>query len=209
MHPFLTKLGVCAAVQLFFQDSYKTDRKGNLLFSYGDQTEYFGPGLHRVPRSEKLWICGNDNFALIREVFVCSSAMEGIAFLALNQHLYPRMDNLLFLATGTLPCAAQFRWIRNNLKRKEFSLVFARDLLGRVCDIKIAAGIRDRPVCLSVLPGSLLGIRYLGRCYSFREDQLTLNTFKRASGFSPDIRTPKPRRTCDSYLDLLSSGFDR
>ncbi|EHQ26483.1 hypothetical protein Mucpa_2353 [Mucilaginibacter paludis DSM 18603] len=193
MHPFLTRLGVSAEIQAFFQESCMVDVKGNLLFSYGDSTETYGLAFHRVPASGGIWLAGNSDYNLIRQVFVCRSAMDAIAFLSLNYKAFPDFDQLFFVATGLRPCRAQLDWIVANFPHRKIGLLFGNDLLDKITDLKVAAGLHS--LFLSVtLSGDTVNVRFLYRDYRFTTDRFSLNQFEKQSGQRFRCRTVKPRR---------------
>jgi len=191
MNPILTELGVPEAVQAFF----KTEE---LHFSYGDNFECFGTGLHRVPTTRNLWLAGND---LTREVIITSGAMEAIAYTTINQHRYRRLENLAFIAVGNLPDMAQLTWIRTNYPKRKFTLVFSNDLLGRLTDIKVGAGLRNHAVRFTKSGGGIV-IYYHDKTLAFDHDTVSLNTFEQAAGIRTGIRTAKAQ-SFETYLDQL------
>jgi len=100
MHPYLTRLGVSAGVQEFFEPFYRTDESGDLCFWYGQEAEHFGFGFHRVPVSADLWLAGNRNFSQIREVIISGSALDAVSWLNKKAIFLSHAENLLFIATG-------------------------------------------------------------------------------------------------------------
>lgn len=205
MHPYLTRLGVRPEVQEFFKPYFTDDRTGNLVFSYHDAIEHFGFAFHRVPVSQNLWIAGDANFSMIKQVFVCASAMDAVAYLNLNFASFKYTDSLLFLATGAKPNAAQIKWINQNLKDKIFTLLFSKDLLGCICDLKIAAGIRRMPVAISLLSEESLLVIFRFKQYSFQANTFSLNAFEKSAKYRLNIRAQKPKNF-DNYLAQLQAN---
>lgn len=206
MDPVLTGLEVPPAVQEFFSGSYTADGRGNLLFDYGDAQEHFGMSFHRVPQSCGLWMWGGKIVSLVSEVFICSSAMEAIAYLSLNYYRHPQEGNLLFVALGTFPSGEQLARFRADLKHKKCSLVFGNCLLGRTADLKVSAGLRGVPIAVRLCSsGSIVEVLYSGGKYSFKPDELSLKAFENAAGFRSGARTRKARNY-NTYLDLLRSA---
>jgi len=201
MHPYLTRLGIRPEVQSFFQPYFNSDGTGNLVFSYQDSFEHFGFAFHRVPDSEYLWMAGNNNFSHIRQVFICGSAMDCIAFLNFNYSAFRHTDNLLFVSTGIRPNADQLRWINENLDGKMFSLVFSNDLLGRICDLKAAAGIRRMPLAISTT-GEEIVVYFRHKAYHFLFDEFSLNAFEKQAGYRFNMNTLKPK-CADSWFSWL------
>ena len=191
MNHHLTGLGVPAVVQAFFST-------GDLCFSYGDDYELFGEGFHRVPTTPNLWIAGKE---LSRELVITSSAMEAIAYLSVSLHRYPYLDHLSFIAIGNLPNYAQLSWIRSNYPKQKFTLVFGKDLLGRLADIRVAAGLKHHRAKMTHL-GQEIQISYRNILYTFGQDRLSLSAFEKATGLRTGFRTAKPKGF-DTYLQQL------
>jgi hypothetical protein len=203
MHPYLQRLYVPVNVQQFFEPYLNADHNGDLVFSYGHETEVFGLAFHRVPIAENLWIAGNQNLAMVRQVFICESAMEAIAYLSMNFVAFRDFENLLFIATGSKPNTEQFRYILQNLPGKAFTLISSKDLLGRVCDLKAAAGIRKMPVAVA-FENEQLKIHFRFRTYTFSPDGFSLNFFEKLSGYQFNLKTSKPK-DFNCWLDQLKA----
>ncbi|MBT2560140.1 hypothetical protein J7E50_02755 [Pedobacter sp. ISL-68] len=204
MHPFFTKLGVPQEIQHFLTGHYQTDQGGNLVFPYADGIEHFGFSFHLVPASGNFWMAGISDRQLSRHVIIGHSAMELIAFLTLNFHLFRRLENLLLLATGSGITASHLNWIAAHLPGRSYSLVFGNDLLGRAADLKVAAGIRGIPVAISIPVSSEVNVRFRCRNYSFDQQRFSLHAFEKASGYRFGMRTYKAKRSL-SFLSQLES----
>lgn len=202
MHPYLTKLDVREEVQLFFEPFYHGDTAGNLVFFYGDQTEHYGIAWHRVPRAIHWWQAGTEQQSYKR-VFICASAMEAVAFLAINFHRFRAIDDLLFIALGTSPSPESFGLLRAQFKDKTISLVFGRDLLGRLMEIQLATAVRGYRLSFRYQRAERFEICYQDRVYVFSEGKLTLNAFEKASGLRCGIRTYKPKGF-NTFLEQLT-----
>lgn len=204
MHPYLTRLGISPGVQAFFQPFYNTGDFGNLTFSYGDSIEHFGFAFHKIPVAGKLWIAGNLNFYMVRKVFICGSAMEAIAYMNYYPALSSRPDNILFVSTGIKPMTGHIDWINMHLVNKTIALIYGNDILGKICDLKIAAAIRKMPVIINY-SDAVVTINFRNKIYEFNEQHFSLNTFEKACGYRFNIRTPKTiESTC--FLDRLKAA---
>jgi len=206
MHPYLTKLGVRPEVQEFFGNYYKPDSFGDLVFPYGTDMEHFGLAFHKVPDTNELWVAGNPNICQVRQVIIGSSAMEAVAFLHFNYMAFRQTDNLLFLSTGTKPRPGHLQWIRDNLQGKIISFVFSNDLLGRVCDLKIAAAIRALPLSVAYQNDGI-SVRFKLKTYHFTEEEISLNAFEKKCGYRFLIKTYKAKKH-NSYLTWLKEKFN-
>jgi hypothetical protein len=204
MHPYLTRLGVPPEVQRFFQPFYHADPQGNLVFPYGNDTESFGFAFHRIPDTEMLWIAGNTNYQMVRKVFICASALEAIAYLTTKLPTFNSLDNLIFLSAGVRPNTDQIRWVGRNLSGKLFKLVFGKDILGRVCDLKMAAGISNMPVAIFISDDNVhVNFRFKNHVFAIQD--FSLNAFERKTGHRFNIPAQKPL-VYDSYLEQLKAN---
>ncbi|MEZ2334755.1 hypothetical protein AB6735_03935 [Mucilaginibacter sp. RCC_168] len=197
MNGYLTKLGVPPKIQQFFAVEEP-------IFDFGNESEYFRETLHRVPVTNNLWTAG-DLFA--RQVIITFSAMEAIALLTLNQANFPNYKELLFIATGARVGDGQLKWIKKNLKGRQFTLAFGNELIGRVTDIKVAAAIRDKSVKLSFQEGHVIAWLKEKKIV-FEEDKLSLHAFETAFGVRTMIRTCKPLNQL-TFLDELKYDTSR
>lgn len=205
MHPYLTRLKVKPAVQRFFEPYYFSHESGDLLFPYGDAVEHFGLAFHKVPVSDALWFGGNLQFSQVRQVMICSSAMEAISWLNNNYSSFGSLDNLLFVATGVSVCSEHIRFMNEHLQGKTFALLFGRDLLGHVADLKIAAGIRKVPVAIYFNSGEQLRVTFRSQVYNFDQAEFSLAAFERVTKFRFKIPAYMPKGF-DSFFDQLKAN---
>jgi hypothetical protein len=203
MHAFLTRLGVRPEVQEFFAPHHHCDTTGNLIFPYGNDLEHFGFGFHRVPNTEMLWLAGNPNSNMIRRVFICASAMEAIAFLSLKYASFNSLEGLLFAAVGAKPSPEQIGELTRNFGDKLFTLVFGKDILARICELKVATGLYHIPVAIFIA-GDQIIVNYRFANYAFPAHAFSLNAFERKTGCRFRIATQKPSAFND-YFDQLKS----
>lgn len=197
MNAYLTKLGVPLKIQQFFAVEEP-------IFDFGNDSEYFSETIYRVPVTNNLWIAG-DQFA--RQVIITFSAMEAVAFLTLNQANYPNYTELLFIATGARISNSQLKWIKLNLKGREFTLAFGNELTGRITDIKVAAAIRSKTVKLAFQEGNVIAWLKEKKIV-FDDDKLSLHAFETAFGVRTMIRTCKPLNQL-TFLDELKYDTSR
>jgi len=203
MHPFLTKLGIRPEVQEFFSPYYSSDSDGNLVFPYRRYAETYGMAFHQVPASEFYWLAGSD-LALAREILICGSAMEAVAWLHIHYRAYNSTDSLLFLSTGTRPCGEQLYGLKKGIKGKRISLLFGNDLLGRLCDLKTAAAMCNQPAAV-FLDNESVAVTFRSKSYLSSRELFSLSAFEKQSAYRFHVRTLKPK-TANTWLDLLRSG---
>jgi hypothetical protein len=88
-------IGICES----YGFSFRTDVSGSLLFDYyNGQSEHFGENGHLVPLDGGFWSSRSVDFNIISQVYICSSAMEAIAFIHFNSSRFNRPCELLFVA---------------------------------------------------------------------------------------------------------------
>ncbi|WP_454801345.1 hypothetical protein [Mucilaginibacter phyllosphaerae] len=168
------------------------------VFDYNDSVETYSPESFFVPSSRNLWIAGNESAP---EVLISRSAMECIAFLSLNLVKYRNPDKLCFIALGNRPANGQLNWIRDNFKKRKYTLLFEDDLAGRATDVVVAAGLKSHSVKLRWL-GETVEVACKNRSVKFSADQFSLNAFELAFSIRTGIRTRKSI-LYSTFLDQL------
>jgi hypothetical protein len=141
------------------------------------------------------------------EVIITSNAMEAIAFITANCHRYQSIECLSFAAVGNLPHFSQLRWLKANFKKRKFTLVFGKDILAVLAEIKIAAGLHNKRVAFA-LSGPAILATLDKRCYEFEQESLSLNVFEKTCGIRTGVRTSKSLNH-DTYLDQLRNDEHR
>lgn len=177
MATLLKKLGVPSNVRLFFEPWYEVQADGSIIFPFGDEYEHVGTDFHRVPTALNPWTAGSGPL-----VFISFSAIEAICFLTCYAHSFADLSLLQFIAIGN-------HWENVQSCPGKITLLFGKDILGRLTDIKLSLALRDKKV----------GIRYctddtfeIDR-HRFIETQITLSAFEKKLGIRSGIRTVKPR----------------
>ncbi|QKJ28362.1 hypothetical protein HQ865_00825 [Mucilaginibacter mali] len=204
MHPYLTRLGIRPEVQLFFRPFYSSDALGNLVFAYGAEAEHFGFAFHKVPVTDTFWLACNLQFSQVRLVILSASALDAVSWLNKKLPAFPQTENLLFLALGAGVSDAQVLWIRAHLPGKTFRLLFGRDLLGRMADLKLAAGIKGWPLSVYSGEGEQVVISFRQRHFSFSQEQFSLAAFERAAGVRFGVAADKPK-VYNTFFDELKA----
>jgi hypothetical protein len=198
MNPLLTRLGISSEIQAFFNVT------ADLSFSYGDQYERYDVGFHIVPSTKNLWFAGTKNAT---HMIITYSVMEAMAFITLNRHRYPRLDQLAFVAIGNRLHVEQGEWIRHSFPGRKVTLVFGKDLVGQITDIKLAAAIKNIPIRI-IYKDAEIHI-YRGRYLQvFNQEQVSLHAFQEAFGIRPRFRTGKPVNSL-TFLDQLKYDAER
>ena len=199
-------LGISPSIQRFFLSSIYFKDENSLIFKYGNDYEYYSPDAHLIPSTNQIWSAGHSNQHLIRQVFICQSAMEAISYLALNISQYRTTNHLLFLAVGNHPNNEQYLSILKNFKSKKISLIMGKELLGRISDLKIAVGLQQKKVEIKVINSEVVEVNFHGRSIKWSYDSLTLNSFEKCTGFRSGIRTYKSKFS-NSFLNELTGNL--
>jgi hypothetical protein len=205
MHPYLTRLGVRQEVQQYFEPFYYSDDAGNLCFNYGADCEHYGFGFHLVPAVSGFWMAGNLNFFQVKQVIVCASALECVAWLNVYGYLFPDTLCLLFLSTGTSLCSEQVVWLREHLPGKDFVFAFGNELLGRLTAVKLAAGIRGQRLSVFSLAEEKIQILFRGQSFLFSPETLTLHALEKAARFRFRVRISTPKNY-NTFFEQLKAG---
>jgi hypothetical protein len=198
MNRALAGLGIPLEVQAFFNIA------GDLTFNYGDQFEFYDAGVHIVPSTQNLWFAGTQNAT---HLVITYSVMEAMAFITLNRHRYPRLIHLAFVAIGNRLHVEQGEWIRQNFPGRSVTLVFGKDLIGHITDIKLAAAIKNIPIRILYQDGDIHIYRN-NCCKVFKQQQVSLHAFQEAFAIRPRFRTGKPVRSL-TFLDQLKHDTER
>lgn len=195
MNYLLTRLGIPSEIQAFFH------AESDLSFSYGDQFERYGSGFHIVPSTQNLWVAGLPSAS---HLIITYSVMEAMAFITLNRHRFPRLEQIAFVAIGNRLYVEQVDWIRQNYQGRKITLIFDNDIVGHITAIKLAGGIRNMPVQLFLLG---MQVRMVTRKKQVIIDagNLSLFAFEEAFGLRPRFRAPKPRLAF-TFLDQLRNS---
>jgi hypothetical protein len=195
METYLDSLGIRPDVQAFFAPYHQ-----NLVFNYGRDQEILTGGYHKIPQTEAIWVAGEQTLAT--DILICSSAMDAICFLNLNYHLFNRPEQLLFVSTGISPSRNQFK----NFEASRYHLIFAHDLLGHVCDLKVAGWLRKQPVRIESMASSKLKLNFRSKEYLFDQQIFTLNRFERKTKYRFHIATHKPKYQ-NTFFEQTKHGY--
>ena len=198
MNNLLTRLGVSPEIQAFFNTS------DDLSFSYGDQQEYYCEDFHTVPSTQNLWLAGTQQAT---HVIITYSAMEAISYITMNRHRYRRLEQVAFIAIGNRFYKEQADWISQHFTGRKFTLVFGKDLLAQITDIKLTAGIKH--IDIRVFHSENEVVIYRDELlHIFNHDQLSLHLFQEAFNIRPRFRTAKPIYAL-TFLDQLKNDSER
>jgi len=189
---YLERLGIRSEVRSFFEP-YLNQTCGEIIFKYGHSAEHVNHDFHFIPTTEVLWTAGN--FDLAGHIFICGSAMDALSFLHLHYHVYH--THLFFAAVGTSPSPAQLEPLIH--PKKQYHLVFSKDELGAICDLKAASYIRKSPIKI-IANENCFNLTFRSKNYPVKN--LSLHALEKAAGFHFNIPVSKPKKHNTFYEQL-------
>ncbi|TSJ40927.1 hypothetical protein FO440_14415 [Mucilaginibacter corticis] len=127
-----------------------------------------------------------DDPVLATDLFVASTQGEAAAWFKANHSRYHAP--LFVLITGYAPEPCHAAIIRPYARNRKIHFLFGNDDTGALCDLKLAAWIRNKPIKISYLENHYL-VNFENKKYAF--DRLSLNALEKASGYNFRIRTHK------------------
>lgn len=191
MNELLKKLGFHDEVQAFFPVK-------QLRFLYGFEAEVFSEGRHFIPVSDTLWTGGA---ASPTQVIVSYSVMEIMAYLSLNRHAYPRLEELAFVSSGLLPCSRSFITLGQRYRPSKWSLIYPADVTGIAADIMVSGWLSGKSFAISWQKKEM-AVRLREKEIIFQPEQFSLNRVQQAFGLRLGLRTQKSK-SAPSYLMTL------
>lgn len=204
----LQKEGFKEEVLLFFENSFFSDSSGRVLFPYksngnAEDLEILYPEAHSVPNTVEIWKAGGELPALVRRVYVFSSAINSIAFF----HFYPdklrQPEHVAVASLGLVPCKLQVQYLDGKYPNAEVCVVFDNDILGRVADCKLALWLKGKDARFKY-EAETLKINYQGRLYHISESDFSLFSFQKQTGLRLGVRTYKPGKYHNSFYSLFT-----
>lgn len=187
----LDMLGVPAELQAFFGIE-------ETVFDYAGEKEFYSSDRHIVPTGNRVWVAGSSS---TREVIIAGSVMEIIAMMTINRWCFPDLYSLTFVSVGNHPQKEQFDWIREQYRKRKFTLIFPANELGAVADIKAASWLKKKNVSIS-FRNEAYELSLNSRRVLIRAEDLSLHRFQQALGQRFGTRTIKPSRH-HTFLEQL------
>jgi hypothetical protein len=206
MYNLLSEIGVPIVLQTYLSRSFTEHESGHLIFRYGSNEERFSKDYHQIPVSSSLWVGGNYDTVLTKQLIVAHSAMEGIAFLALNLHRFDNLDTVKIIATGYVPSFDQAHFVREFFPYCKITLLFGNDLFGSLGDIVFAAGIHRIPVAFAIDESGKIRVGFRCKDYDFTQCTIGLNFFERQVKMRFGLRTFKVKNRV-SFLEELKASI--
>ncbi len=186
----------------YFKGAYEWDINGILHFAFSDGiSECLHEGKHQLAISSGIWYNSPGLFA-VSTLYICSSAMEALAFAALQDGKLADLDQYCWMVFG-LNCRLPHAIPEFCFGRK-IKLLFGRELLDILRAVKICVALKGFTVRFH-LRGERLECSFRGRSYVFSIEGFSLSRFKQATGFRDYSRMKRPF-CADSFLDQLRFG---
>lgn len=143
----------------------------------------------------------------ITEIHFAESALDIMAFVQINRHRLD-LDTSLFVSVGGSFSAGQIRGLFNAYPGAVPVLHFDNDLNGNLYDCRIVAlrsgtDISCRRIGKKGSEDEAIGILMNNKVYSFREEEICLRAFKKATGLSSDVVVQKAPGRNKDWNDVL------
>jgi len=193
---------IYAVLERYFKGTYVRDYDGKLDFVFSDGvSESFHSGKHQMAISSGIWYSSSGLLAG-NSLYVCSSAMEAVAFAVLQDAMLTDLDQSSWIAFG-LNCQLPGDVRKFSFGRK-INLLFGRGLLEVLWAVKICVALKGFLVDFW-LREDQLSCHFRGRTYLFPAEGFSLSRFKQATGFR-DYSSMKRPSGGGSFLDRLCSA---
>lgn len=188
-----------AVLERYFNGTYQQGHDGKLDFVFSDGvSESFHSGKHQIALSRGIWY-NSSSFLSCNSLYICSSAMEAVAFATLQDSKLADLDQSCWIVFG-LNCPLPGAVPEFCFGRK-INLLFGRDLLDVLRAVKICVSLKGFAVHFR-LCGEQLSCKFRGRSYIFPVEGFSLSRFKQATGFRDYSRMKRPS-CADSFLDQV------
>lgn len=129
------------------------------------------------------------------DIIIASSRSDADAWLRLHAARYRHPENLYFFIIGHAPEKYHAEFIQAIAAGRKIHFLFSKDDTGALCDLKLAAYIRDKTIKIRY-HDQQYQVEFENKHYTF--DRLSLNALEKASGYNFRIRTHKPKNA-NSY----------
>ncbi|RZM18732.1 MAG: hypothetical protein EOO88_39950 [Pedobacter sp.] len=193
--------GMRAVLERYYIGTY-VSHDGKLEFVFSDGvSESFHLGKHQIATSSGIWY-SSPGLLTCSSLYVCSSAMEAVAFAMLQDHKLADLDQSCWIVFG-LNCPLPGAVPEFCFGRK-INLLFGRDLLDVLRAVKICVSLKGFSIHFRLCEDQL-SCRFRGRSYIFPAEGFSLSRFKQATGFR-DYSSMKRPTGADSFLDQLRIG---
>jgi hypothetical protein len=182
--------------------SFRTDISGNLIFDYNSGlSEHFGKDGHLIPISAGFWCSRLVDLNIIREVFICLSAMDAVAFLHFNAARFNRSDELLFIAIS--PGYNYPEEVFKLLGKVKINMLLGNDLIDVLRAIRFCMEYRGIKVYF-ILEDELVVFRLTERVFFISQHRLSLRQFFLSAKIRPFFRQYLPKSKISFLHDFLN-----
>ncbi|RZK40249.1 MAG: hypothetical protein EOO90_15715 [Pedobacter sp.] len=189
-------------LERYFKGTYDRGVDGEINFIFSDGiSESFHLGKHQIALSTGIW-CNLPGVLTGSSLYVCSSAMEAVAFAMLQDINLADLDQSCWIVFG-LNCPPPGVVPEVCFSRK-INLLFGRDLLDVLRAVKICVSLKGFYINFWLLEDQL-SCQFRGRSYIFPVEGFSLSRFKQATGFR-DYSSMKRPFGAESFLDQLRFG---
>jgi hypothetical protein len=185
-----------------FGFSYRADISGRLIFDYNSGlSERFGKDDHLIPISAGFWCSRIVDLNIIREVFICLSAMDAVAFLHFNAARFNRSDELLFIAIS--PSYNYPEEVFKLLGKVKINILLGNDLIDVLRAIRFCMEYRGIKVYF-ILQDELVVFRFTERIFFISQHRLSLRQFFLSAKIRPFFRQYLPKSKISFLYEFLN-----
>ncbi|WP_147243646.1 hypothetical protein [Pedobacter miscanthi] len=182
--------------------SFRTDISGTLIFDYNSGlSEHFGKDGHLIPISAGFWCSRMVDLNIVRQVFVCLSAMDAIAFLHFNAGRFNRSEELLFIAIN--PGRNYPQELSKELRKAKINVLLGNDLLDILHAIRFCMDYRGIKVCFT-LQDELVVFSFYDHSLFIPQHELALRRFFLLAKIRPFFRQYVPKSKISFLHDFLN-----
>lgn len=191
-----------AVLERYFKGTYVLGHDGKLDFVFSDGvSESFHSYQHRMALSSGIWY-NSPGLSTCSSLYICSSAMEAVAFATLEHAKLADLDQSCWIVLG-LNCELP-RNVPEFCFGRKINLLYGRDLLDVIRAVKICVSLKGFLVNFW-LREDLLECHFRGRSYVFAVEGFSLSRLKQATGFR-DYSSMKRPFGVNSFMDQLRFG---
>ncbi|RBQ08974.1 hypothetical protein DRW42_07130 [Pedobacter miscanthi] len=190
--------GICER----YRFSFRTDISGSLIFDYNSgESEHFGENVHLVPLNGGFWSSRLVDLNIISHIYICSSAMEAIAFIHFNSSRFSKPDGLLFIAISS--CYNYPESIVRRLGKVRVNLVLGNDLIDNLRAIKFCMDYKGIQVQF-LTENEQVVFKVAERCFSLSQPGLSLRRFFLLAKIRPFFRQYIPKSKISFLHEFLN-----
>ena len=210
---YLDEIGFKNEVLDFFGPYFIANSSHLVCFEYHidlklQANEYCSKEGTRIPSTNGIWFAGSESPALVRNLYLFSSALEALSFFHFFTDKLQCPEQIAIISVGISPSFGQISQLKSIYKNARIHLVFETALLGRLFDCRLSLWIKGKDAKFSFIKEKeAISIDFRNKNYLIPTSQLSLFAFEKRLGLRSGIRTHKPPKNFNSFYELLLSSI--